>query len=1050
MRRRRIASGGSGVVSSIRPLLLFIALFAGQLTTTAGQDDTLTVGPFVDTDSCYAAMLDADVDGDRALSGDEYVTMVQDLGPPGFMDDVTGFDDMPLALQGTFNSLACMCSGVDCCVGDNAQLSTVGAAPGDNATDSQTSFLFSVCMQTEISIEFVLGSPAPSFSPTSSPSAAPTETPEEPSAEPTVTPDAPTVSPTGSPAPSTQVPTAAPTLQPTTTAFPSVSPTSTIPPTGPPSAAPSSPTVVPVMALYDIIISPTAAPESYVPGLIAAMDQLAPEVADETFPLQSVRSRRNRRLVVSIALPTQIVGIIPDNCPDGISAGDRVCRGVTQSVSMVLTTEDSQTSSAAYKDALQRAIAEGRLNTLLVELNPSTPVEVIDNNTPIAPTPPAASPPSPTPVTSSSGLSAGAISGIAIGAAAIVIIGGLLLMRRKGEDKEAEDTSYFPGTSTQALQQDQVDRDIASAAALGATAANYGKKGDKSMFSSDSENPPDALAVNESNDSSSNAGSSGWSSSAGVSSLNTGSVDSVGDVPPGTSLAAMAAAGAAAGSRDRVPDLPEVTRGDLDTAIEAGDWAAVGATAALLAAASDSQSFSSRSRASASRGGSSLSSMDAARAAELDHLVDAGDWEGVVLAAAKFEASEDAGSSKHSGSGTGGSATGSSAYSKGSTGDNSRSTSLSESPSKAQKRDEIREEVEALVRRVVPEEIDNVDEMMLQFKGREEELVETLRTMQERQVAQKARLQGQKQAKRDARRQVQQGSGLPAASAAVPSTDDGGINPGAAAGIAIGAAAAAGVAAGVAAAGKKDSGSSSGASTESGVPVVMSGDLLAGSDTDSLGNTKSDTASEGTGKRKRTALELAIEAGDWEAVGEAAAMMSDASLTSASSAEIDALAAGDGASTSDTSSSRARRAARSGVNAGRAAELDDMIDKGDWTGVVAAASRFNAGEGTSGTPDSNVGSSGGTDDTISTEERERQQQLKEEEDALRQAEVWMAIAEQSKQEGETDAGASDAADWAIARSLSALRSAEAKGDLQGSSQDVGDGSNDSDSQDRSV
>ena len=61
-----------------------------------------------------------------------------------------------------------------------------------------------------------------------------------------------------------------------------------------------------------------------------------------------------------------------------------------------------------------------------------------------------------------------------------------------------------------------------------------------------------------------------------------------------------------------------------------------------------------------------------------------------------------------------------------------------------QKVQEIRSEVESLVRRVVTEEIDNVDEMMLQFKGREEELVETLRTMQERQVAQKARVQGQK------------------------------------------------------------------------------------------------------------------------------------------------------------------------------------------------------------------------------------------------------------------------------------------------------------------
>jgi len=51
----------------------------------------------------------------------------------------------------------------------------------------------------------------------------------------------------------------------------------------------------------------------------------------------------------------------------------------------------------------------------------------------------------------------------------------------------------------------------------------------------------------------------------------------------------------------------------------------------------------------------------------------------------------------------------------------------------------VRAEVEALVRRVVPEEADNIDEMLAQFKGREEELVEKLRRMQERAIARRAR-----------------------------------------------------------------------------------------------------------------------------------------------------------------------------------------------------------------------------------------------------------------------------------------------------------------------
>ena len=48
----------------------------------------------------------------------------------------------------------------------------------------------------------------------------------------------------------------------------------------------------------------------------------------------------------------------------------------------------------------------------------------------------------------------------------------------------------------------------------------------------------------------------------------------------------------------------------------------------------------------------------------------------------------------------------------------------------------------------------------------------------------------------------------------------------------------------------------------------------------------------------------------------------------------------DGSSYSDESAER-RRQARAGVNVERAAELNKMIDSGDWTGVVAAANRFS-------------------------------------------------------------------------------------------------------------
>jgi uncharacterized protein YdaU (DUF1376 family) len=64
--------------------------------------------------------------------------------------------------------------------------------------------------------------------------------------------------------------------------------------------------------------------------------------------------------------------------------------------------------------------------------------------------------------------------------------------------------------------------------------------------------------------------------------------------------------------------------------------------------------------------------------------------------------------------------------------------------------DGVRAEIEALVRKVVPEETKNIDHMIAEFEGNEEDLLKTLRAMKERLVAKKARLQGRKQAKKKA------------------------------------------------------------------------------------------------------------------------------------------------------------------------------------------------------------------------------------------------------------------------------------------------------------
>ena len=102
-------------------------------------------------------------------------------------------------------------------------------------------------------------------------------------------------------------------------------------------------------------------------------------------------------------------------------------------------------------------------------------------------------------------------------------------------------------------------------------------------------------------------------------------------------------------SEDSERSSPPTSQGDLaptgddiQAAIEKGDWAAVGATAAMLASSKRNKSNhrsdyerpsgSDDSRASVE----DASSVDAARATEIDRLVESGNWDGVVAVAARY------------------------------------------------------------------------------------------------------------------------------------------------------------------------------------------------------------------------------------------------------------------------------------------------------------------------------------------------------------------------------------------------------------------------------
>eukprot|EP00751_Fragilariopsis_kerguelensis_P034216 CAMPEP_0170971156 /NCGR_PEP_ID=MMETSP0735-20130129/45055_1 /TAXON_ID=186038 /ORGANISM="Fragilariopsis kerguelensis, Strain L26-C5" /LENGTH=902 /DNA_ID=CAMNT_0011391061 /DNA_START=87 /DNA_END=2795 /DNA_ORIENTATION=- len=763
-----------------------------------------------------------------------------------------------------------------------------GSFSGESPTVTEQSYLFLVCTQTSTSIDRVIQSTAPSTAPNEVPIIS--------------------LAPSVFPSPEISAPTAISTLSPTT------------------EQGSDTTNQEDVLVTYGIGIKGGAMFEDYREELIIALDSLAPEV------LQEVTRRQLR---------------------EGLN--------ITASIILLFQPSEPNPSEVArtFQEELSEAIWNGQLQEFLV----SSTLFIIDKNR----------------VGSSDNTEDGGSQGrniafAVIGSLALVAVVAFFVTRRQGENMDESEElrpvyvddvalDKGPGRDPPKDDVDSIAKDAGPTKQTILDPVDLDLTKPKDV---DDLSIADEMSNLESGDaSSSNAGSSGWSSSAGIDSMNTSSADGLDfEKLPIAAIGSTnlpSAKDRTVSTRDEeymdtseAPNMPSVTRDDLDSAIEEGDWAAVGATAALLAAASDSQSYSSKSEqytGTRSRSGSSVSSLDVARAAELDHLVDAGDWEGVVLAAAKYEGDE----SKESlpSASISGSESRSNADTAGQTADSSIASS------RGLKQQEYKAIVEDLVQRVVPEEIQNVDEMMLQFRGREDELVETLRTMQERAVAQKARHSSQRAAKQQAK--------LTSAAANAPA--------------------------------KKSK--SIGSGIISAIPTAKSlgtGEIESGRSR----NSHNIEQIEGTNQPvKQSALEEAISAEDWDAVGAAAALLSSSTDTD----EINQFA--DGISTDGSSATGSNNLAEV------ADELQELIESGDWNGVVRAAGRRS-----------------GEKKTESTESRRlrRLKHLQDEQEALAQAEIWSAIAEQSKQEAETtDQGAASAAQWAIDRSLNALVEAELGG-----------------------
>ena len=912
------------------------------------------------------------------------------------MIDVSSFSDLPFVLQVNFVYLNCLCefdlSRDECCgAGVNeGGISTAGTGPPGGGptppTESEAAYLTVVCGDTQASIDYAIEDGVPTRVPTTlaptvvvatelpttmspmtlapvvtlQPSSSPTR---KPSMEPTVSPSTkePTVPPSLSPVTDSPVTTA-----PATTA-PVISPTSA-PVVAPVTKAPSTTTESPSTKLPTETGRPTTlAPSKKPTSMKPTFDQL-PTVPTTLGP-------------TSVDVPTTIKPTVP-------------------------TTPETPSPTFQFQPSMQPSIAA---------TSPSNPGKKPDNGgttfEPIAP---------------------GAVAGIVLACVGVALVGVLVTSRKRkrgneedpsfGDLSDKADRDLEAGEGGKGLDDDDdgppggelIGSDSSHLSSLGSPDEDGDMEvGNYDIPQTRAPSPPRDPALIpivagipssprnrrhvDSNDDSSSAGASGWSSSAGMSSLNTASLadaslastsfdtgmdDALSTGSPSKALATIAAAIAVVqttrvtqndsepvfipldGSQSTEDDISspnspvglhstpqgEVSRADLDKAIEAGDWAAVGATAALLAVTSkhppnsekgSQQESSSKLSSSMSRDSSSMADDDASSSKELDELVATGDWEGVVLAAAKIEEgrSETNRSLDED--------TVSSGYTGGSKVDRDLS--------------EIRSEVELLVRRVVPDEVENIDEMMLQFKGREGELVETLRTMQERTVAQRARQAIRKSAKMEAKaRALENRDRSNSLSSEDPSFYD-------------------------------DSGDD-----DSSVSDLGSQDM---------------SISEGPPSSKQatiTSLELAVQQGDWRAVGEAGAMMGGAGIAPGGDSETSSYVESDlqgsgsleGSSSLQDSSLATSTASTDENKETRITHLDDLIAKGDWSGIVAAAGKYQA-----------------------TDEQGQGQASEEEREALAGAKMWQKIASHSKSESvtENDESAAAATDWAISRRLEQIQ-----------------------------
>mmetsp|Transcript_14072 Transcript_14072/g.40127 ORF Transcript_14072/g.40127 Transcript_14072/m.40127 type:complete len:972 (-) Transcript_14072:797-3712(-) len=742
-----------------------------------------------DSDRCNEALINSDMDSDLFVSDDEYTRFVNILGNSD-MINATTLEATPTILLNNYNHVGCLCSR--CCLdlsNDTAKgIDISGLLPEETETeDGQLLYIDHICWLTFNAIrrfeaEFIKNNRT--GVPTTMPSVVPSEAPSE----------VPTMNPSSKPSQKasdspSSVPTSSPTAVPTI--FPTETPTK-LPTNAPASSSPTAITTSPTRAIdvrieleYTIQLeSSTPTSAESVNKLVQAMDQLAEEVASEiVFSDKDANSRhlrdkqqRRRHLEVLVSLPTSLLdgdGNIVTNsidaiesvdCPAEVSDDTMRCENMTASIGLILDDEQPQAAEQLYKSAMQAAIDGGRFQASLKNVDGDSSIQIVTSNLATTQNPRGESDDD-----SSNEFPMGAIIGIAVGGVAAIGIVVFLLLQQgrqssnqeRYNDLETEPKDNFLSLQD-ALEFQRKDEDVDDKVPP-SPATTYGKSPAKSYAMSELSDDPRFMQQQ------------GQSALSDAGSVDSGSVYSdlylqSGDgmeVYPDLATIATAEQRHAPRSPHKQVEIQNLK--ELETVLENEDWAGVGASVQYIARQDQIMesdlSFSSCSQASSLKNRPWRKKLDPGTVGDLDRLVEDGNWEGVVNAAAKYgeqsvhsETNRDAFSIDSHASYAGSNVTTSMLpVDLSESMANTVNTSVTEATTATQKRkrEEIRKEVKELIQRAVPDEVNNVDGMILEFKGREEELVETLRGMREKQIIRRARETTNKIAKLEARATVE-------------------------------------------------------------------------------------------------------------------------------------------------------------------------------------------------------------------------------------------------------------------------------------------------------